>query len=173
MSIVGSYNIVSSKDISNSEIYQLYSDAWVSMEDIMFSVSNKEEYNKSMNGDAIVGDDGRKYVNMSEQYNSYEKIQDILSNYYTKEYLPVVMDDFSAFKTMAGKLVAPADGNVGISFYDTKKVLTNRQNIDNDTIQANYNEYGAETGVFMDTITVTLSFENNSWKVSNIQYIDK
>ncbi|OAA93546.1 cell wall-binding repeat-containing protein [Clostridium coskatii] len=151
-----------SRDISNAEIYQLYSDAWVSMEDIMFSVSNKEEYNKRIMHNGI------EYVPVPEQYNSVDKIKDVLSNYYTEDNIPT---SFLSLTNIDGQTVVNL-GNVGESFYYTKKVLTNRQNIDSNTIQVNYNQYGG-SDYFVGTITVTLSFENNSWKVSNIKYIDK
>lgn len=130
----------------------------------MFSVSNREEYNRRIMHNGI------EYVPAPEQYNSVDKIKDVLSNYYTEDYLPTVTGRFPSLTNIDGQTVANL-GNEGDSFYYYIKAFKSRQNIDSNTIQVNYNNYNVSHN-FEGIITVTLSFENNSWKVSNIQYSD-
>ncbi|MBV4416523.1 cell wall-binding repeat-containing protein [Clostridium tyrobutyricum] len=156
-------NIGISKDISNAQIYGLFEISQTTLENIMMSGNRNQK---------IVDNDGRTYLSMPEEYDSYEKIEKILMNYYTQQYFPTIIESLSQSKVIDGKLMAPADANVGETFYDTKKVLVNRTNIDSNTIQANFNEYSLGSNRLMDTILVNLSFENNSWKISNIRLID-
>lgn len=151
--VVESYikNIGNSKDISNDQIYQLFENSQVAIEDIMLSVEGKAR------------NDGR--VPMPEQYNSYEKIRDLLSSYYTDDYLPNVMNNFSNLTIIDGKLVSPVGGNVGVLFSEDTKILKTRKNIDSNTIQVNYIRQGIDTNIL-----VSLSFQNNSWKISNVKY---
>lgn len=78
-----------SKEISNDEIYRLYSDSQVAVEDIMFSISNEKTCSEG-----IIGDDGKEYVSLTKQYNSSKKIKDVLSNYYTEKYVSTIANIF-------------------------------------------------------------------------------
>lgn len=164
---LGNYikNSENAKDISNDELNQLHADYRISMEDVMYSTDNVEQQSN-----IITGNDGTEYVPVPYQYNDTAKIKDVFLNYVTDEYADTELGYFSELYNMDGKTVVPV-GQVGISFLDTKKVIKNRYNIDSNTIRVDYNEYGAETGVFMDTISVTFKFENGSWKVSDYKWI--
>lgn len=154
------------KDISNDEIYQLFADSWVSMEDIWYSADNKEQLKRVITTTDEEGNP-KEYVPAPEQYNSDEKVRNVILNYDTDEYADQVLSDFNV-GDIDGKIVIPY-GQVGESFFDTKKILASRENIDDNTIQVTYDEYGA-SGACVDTILVTLKFENNTWKVSDTKW---
>lgn len=155
-------------DISNDELYQLYADSEVSMEDIMFSAANKEQ-----SENVITSNDGTQYVPVPEQYDSYEKLKDIIKKYYADDYVKTKLEDLSNFygHTFNGKTVSTW-GNMGASFLDMNPVVLSRQNIDSSTIGVDYNEYGKDTGSYMDIVLITFKFENGRWKVSNEDWIN-
>lgn len=65
------------------------------------------------------------------------------------------------------KIVTPI-GNVGVSFYDTIDTLISREDVDSNTIKVVYSEKFTESGSPYAKIFVTLSVENNNWKISDL-----
>ncbi|AKN29533.1 cell wall-binding protein [Clostridium carboxidivorans P7] len=149
------------KDISDDEIYQLYENSQVVVEDIFLSIDRKEK---------IYSDNGKLYFPTSQQYSTKEKIENSISNYYTKDYVPTIMKRIP-FATINDRGVLP-EGNIGWMFIDSKETLKSRNNIDSNTIEVNY----AETSSMMlniSNIKVTLKFEDNRWKIFNIERFDQ
>lgn len=155
-------NIGNSKAISDDQIYQVFENSQVSIDDIATSVDPENNPEK-------IEKDGKIYYVLPQQYSGTEKIKDILSNYYTDDYLPSVMYYFSAITNIDGKTVVP-EGNSGELFDNTTRKLNYRKDIDSNTVQVNYDEYYAEGGSFSDNVTVTLNFQNNKWKISDVRY---
>ncbi|WP_411681314.1 cell wall-binding repeat-containing protein [Clostridium thailandense] len=147
-------NLGNNKDISNNQIYQLLENSRLAEEDIILSVECKSSNDEK--------------IPMPKQYDSYEKIKDFLSNYYTDDCLTTIMKDFSQLTTVDGKLVSPPGGNLGVSFSDGVWTLNSRENIDNNTIQVSYTRHDLDK--IMDNISVTLSWTNNTWKISSLKY---
>lgn len=154
-------NVGNTKDISDDEIYQLYENSQVVVEDILLSINRKEK---------IYSDNGKLYFPTSEQYNTKEKIENSVSNYYTKDYIPHIMKEIP-FATINGRGVLP-EGNIGWMFIDSKETLTSRKNIDSNTIEVQYRETGNKD-FFISNIEVILKFENNRWKISNVHELDQ
>ncbi|CAB1262555.1 N-acetylmuramoyl-L-alanine amidase LytC [Clostridiaceae bacterium BL-3] len=151
-------------DISNDEIYQLLSDSRASLEDVMYSADNKEQLEN-----VITSDDGTKYVPTPDQYSSYDKVENFLSKYGTDDYVADELDSLGDFYgyTFNGNPVSVL-GNVGINFYDFRNVLVTREDVDYTTIQAVYNRYDS-SGIY-EKMYVTLKFQSNKWKISNLIY---
>ena len=151
-------------DISNDEIYQLFSDSQVSLEDVMYSVDNKEQLEN-----IITSDDGTEYVPVPDQYSSYEKIKDVISRYDTDDYAETQLGYLKNFYgyTFNGKTMSVL-GNVGIGFYDLRNVLESREDVDNTTIRVSYNSYSSGGSNDYEKMIATLKFENNRWKISDI-----
>jgi putative cell wall-binding protein len=156
-------DIGNSKAISDDQIYQIFENSQVAIDDVTTSVSPEN------NPEKIEGQDGKTYLVLPQQYSSSEKIKDILSDYYTDGYLPTVMDYFSLITKIDGKAVIP-EGDGGTLFDETTKEFKYRKNVDSNTVQVNYDEYCAEGGSFYDNVTVTLSLQDSKWKVSSIKY---
>lgn len=156
-------NIGNNKAISNDQIYQIFENSQLAIDNVTTSVSPEN------NPEKIEGQDSKTYVVLPEQYNSSEKIKNILSDYYTDGYLPTVMKYFSLITNIDGRGVIP-EGNAGTLFDETTKKFKYRKDIDSNTIKVNYDEYYDDGSTYSDNVTVTLNFQNNKWIISDIQY---
>lgn len=154
-------NVGYTKDISDDEIYQLYENSQVVVEDIFLSMDRKEK---------IYSNNDKLYFPTSQQYSTKEKIENSISNYYTKDYLPTIMKHIP-FTTINGRGVLP-EGNVGWMFIDSKETFKSRNNIDPNTIEVNYTET-SNMDFSISNIKVTLKFEDDRWKISNIERFDQ
>lgn len=153
---LGNYikNSSNAKDISNDELRQLYADSRVSMEDMMFSSSNREQSENAINYGEL------QYVPVPEQYNTYARIKDVLLNYDTDEYANTILNDFGLYN-MNGKTVT-AYGNLGDTFFYMNPVIIGRENIDSNTIKVKVRTLPED-----DIEYVTFKFADNRWKVSD------